>query len=113
MHGELVVTSNPDDRRGSGRPDAQDNRLTAPINACPGRWQRVGGPVEGDTTMTVNDPLHRIAEQVADCFADSGYAFVEQDKIDGLAIMLNSFLTIAGIPVNPPKENSASRERDL
>ena len=53
--------------------------------------------------MSAKDPLHRIAEQVADCFADSGYAFVEQDKIDGLAVMLNSFLTVAGIPTNPPK----------
>lgn len=56
--------------------------------------------------MTVNDSLHRIAEQVADCFADSGYAFVEQDKIDGLAAALNSFLNAADIPVNPPKDAS-------
>ncbi|MDT5042691.1 MAG: HTH-type transcriptional regulator / antitoxin HipB [Actinoplanes sp.] len=55
--------------------------------------------------MAVKDPLHRIAEQVADCFADSGYAFIEQDKTDGLAVMLNSFLTVAGIPVNPPKDS--------
>jgi hypothetical protein len=54
--------------------------------------------------MSVEDRLHRIAEQVADCFADSGYAFVEQDKIDGLADMLNSFLTVAGIPVNSLEE---------
>ena len=54
--------------------------------------------------MTANDPLHRLAEQVADCFADSGYAFVEQDEIDGLAVMLNSFLTVASIPVNLPKD---------
>lgn len=53
--------------------------------------------------MTPENPLHRIAEQVADCFAGSGYAFVEQDKIDGLALTLNSFLTVAGIPVNPQK----------
>jgi hypothetical protein len=64
--------------------------------------------------MTINNPLHRIAEQVADCFADSGYAFVEQDKIDGLAVVLDSFLTEAGIPVNPFKGTSkppASMER--
>lgn len=48
------------------------------------------------------DPLHRIAEQDADCFADSGYAFVTEDKIDGLAAVLGSFLAVAGIPVNPP-----------
>lgn len=48
------------------------------------------------------DPLHRIAEQVADYFTYSGYAFVEEDKIDGLAATLGSFLTVAGIPINPP-----------
>jgi hypothetical protein len=46
------------------------------------------------------DPLHWIAERVADCFAESGYAFVEDDKIPGLAAVLGSFLTVAGIPVN-------------
>ena len=49
------------------------------------------------------DPLHQIAEQVADCFAELGYAFVEDDKIEGLAELLGSFLTVAGIPVNPPR----------
>ena len=49
-----------------------------------------------------SDPLHHIAEQVADRFAESGYAFVEDAKIDGLAEVLGSFLTVAGIPVNPP-----------
>ena len=64
--------------------------------------------------MSVEDPLHRIAEQVADCFADSGYAFVEQDKIDGLAAVLNSFLTVAQISVNSPKNaRNATHERDL
>lgn len=48
------------------------------------------------------DPLRLIAGQVADCFANSGYAFVEEDKIDGLAATLGSFLTAAGIPVNRP-----------
>jgi hypothetical protein len=47
------------------------------------------------------DPLHWIAEHVADCFAESGYAFIEEDKIVGLAAVLGSFLTVAGIPVNP------------
>lgn len=54
-----------------------------------------------DKTGT-DDPLHWSAEQVADCFTYSGYAFVEEDKIDGLAAVLSSFLTVAGIPVNPP-----------
>ena len=48
------------------------------------------------------DTLRHIAEQVADCFADAGYAFVEEDKIEGLAAALGSFLTVAGIRVNSP-----------
>jgi hypothetical protein len=56
--------------------------------------------------MSVKEPLHRIAEQVADCFAESDYAFVGQDKIDGLDVMLDSFLTVAGVPVNPLDEPS-------
>jgi hypothetical protein len=47
------------------------------------------------------DPLFQIAEQVADCFAEFGYAFIEDDKIEGLAALLGSFLTVAGISVNP------------
>jgi hypothetical protein len=47
------------------------------------------------------DRLHQIAEQVANCFAESGYAFVEDDKLEGLAALLGSFLTVAGIPINP------------
>jgi hypothetical protein len=47
------------------------------------------------------DPLRRIAGQVAYCFAERGYAFIEDDKIEGLAALLGSFLTVAGIPVNP------------
>ena len=45
--------------------------------------------------------LRRIAEQVADCFADSGYAFVEDDKIDGLAATLGIFLTSTGTLITP------------
>jgi len=56
-------------------------------------------PATADETGA-DDALHWIAEQVADCFADSGYAFVEEDKIDGLAAVLGSFLTVAGIPVD-------------
>jgi hypothetical protein len=47
-----------------------------------------------------NDGLRAIAAQVADCFSAHGYAFVEDDKIDGLASTLASFLTVAGIPIN-------------
>ena len=59
---------------------------------------RTAGPMSADD----RDVLRHIAEQVADCFADSGYAFVEEDKVEGLAAMLGSFLTLAGIPINPP-----------
>jgi hypothetical protein len=46
------------------------------------------------------DPLRGIAEQVADCFAARGYAFVEDDRIDSLAAALRDFLAGAGIPVH-------------
>lgn len=52
------------------------------------------------TSTPCGDPLHWIAERVADCFAESGCAFVEEEKIPGLAAVLGSFLTVAGIPVN-------------
>ena len=48
------------------------------------------------------DQLRHIAEQVAYCFAASGYAFVEDDKIEELTALLGSFLTVAGIPANLP-----------
>ncbi|WP_412743361.1 hypothetical protein [Krasilnikovia sp. MM14-A1004] len=55
------------------------------------------------------DPLIEIAEQVAFCFAERGYAFVEDDKVEALADTLRSFLKAAGIPVHgvsddPPPE---------
>lgn len=49
------------------------------------------------------DPLRRIAEHVADRLSECGYAFVEDDKIEGLAAVLRSFLTVAGISVNTVK----------
>ncbi len=52
----------------------------------------------------VDDPLMRIAEQVADCFSESGYAFVEDDMVETLAAVLHTFLTVVGIPVNPADE---------
>jgi hypothetical protein len=48
-----------------------------------------------------SDPLRHVAEQVADCLSARGYAFVEDDNLDTLAATLRSFLTAAGIPVNP------------
>ena len=46
------------------------------------------------------DPLCRVAQQVADCLASDGYAFVEDDELDRLAAALTSFLVNAGIPTN-------------
>jgi hypothetical protein len=46
------------------------------------------------------DPLWRVADRVADCLSEHGYAFVEDDKLEALAAVLRSFLTAAGIPVN-------------
>jgi hypothetical protein len=46
------------------------------------------------------DPLWRVAEQVADCLSERGYAFVDDDKLESLAAALRSFLTATGIPVN-------------
>ncbi|SDT35161.1 hypothetical protein [Actinoplanes derwentensis] len=51
-------------------------------------------------TLKNSDMLRRTAEQVANCLAESGYAFVEEDKIDGLAATLETYLNVAGIPVN-------------
>jgi hypothetical protein len=48
------------------------------------------------------DALRQIAEHVADCFSDRGYAFIEDDKIDDLADLLGAFLTAADIPVDTP-----------
>lgn len=50
--------------------------------------------------MGMDDPLYRIAAQVADCLSDRGYAFVEDDKVETLAAVLRTFLTVTGIPVN-------------
>jgi len=67
-------------------------------------------PTAKMTSTDGHGTLRHIADQVADCFADSGYAFVEEDKIDGLMATLGSFLTVAGIPVSPSDaSDSASR----
>ncbi|GIE95811.1 hypothetical protein [Paractinoplanes rishiriensis] len=46
------------------------------------------------------DPVLRGARRVADTLAGCGYAFIEDDQLDGLAAVLRSFLTVARIPVN-------------
>ena len=54
-----------------------------------------------------NDPIWLIAERVADSISDTGYAFIEDDKIDGLAATLQSFLLVARIPVHAADANAA------
>jgi hypothetical protein len=46
-----------------------------------------------------SDPLRCAAEQMADCISGRGFAFIEDDKIDALASMLESFLLAANITV--------------
>jgi hypothetical protein len=48
-----------------------------------------------------DDPILAIAHKVADTFTYSGYAYVEEEHLNGLAAALRSFLNSAGIPVNP------------
>lgn len=52
-------------------------------------------------TAQIDEPLIRIAERVADCFAERGYAYIEDDKIEVLAAALKTFLTTTGIPTHP------------
>ncbi|MEU4557192.1 hypothetical protein AB0F72_02300 [Actinoplanes sp. NPDC023936] len=49
---------------------------------------------------TDRDPLRDAAQRVADCWSQGGYAFVEDDRIDGLATTLRAFLHVAAIPMN-------------
>ncbi|MEV4344594.1 hypothetical protein AB0J83_08975 [Actinoplanes sp. NPDC049596] len=46
------------------------------------------------------EPMQRIARQVADCVAESGYAFVEDDKLEALSAALTAFLSEADIPTS-------------
>jgi hypothetical protein len=45
----------------------------------------------------IDRDLRRVAEQVADALSADGYAFVEDDKIEALAVTLRQFLAAAGI----------------
>jgi hypothetical protein len=56
---------------------------------------------------SADGPLRHIAEQVAGCFAASGYAFIEEDRIDALTATLGSFLEVTGIPVNAAHHDDA------
>ncbi|BFU46603.1 hypothetical protein [Krasilnikovia sp. MM14-A1004] len=46
------------------------------------------------------DPMMEIAEQVTYCFAERGYAFVEDDKVAALADTLRAFLKTGGVAVS-------------
>jgi hypothetical protein len=61
-------------------------------------------------TVQSSDPLLPVAERVADCIAEHGYAFVEDDKLEALAAVLRFFLTATGIPVN--SEEALGRQLD-
>ena len=84
---------------------ASRHRLGLTLNMRNNHPHHVPGPFPlsspDATSADAHGPLRRIAEQVADCFAASGYAFVEDDKIDGLAVTLGSFLTSTGILITP------------
>jgi hypothetical protein len=51
--------------------------------------------------LPADDPIVQIADSVADLMAGNGYAFVEEDRREELAIALQSFLDSAGIIVDP------------
>jgi hypothetical protein len=48
-----------------------------------------------------DDPIVAIANKVADMITYSGYAYVEDEHLNELAVALRSFLNSAGIAVNP------------
>ncbi|GAB1643095.1 hypothetical protein [Krasilnikovia sp. MM14-A1259] len=60
-------------------------------------------------TDTNGDPLQRMAERVADCISQSGYAFIEDEKIESLATALQSFLRAAGIQPEDGHSRPAAR----
>lgn len=47
--------------------------------------------------MSDADPLRSFAERLADLFAEAGYAFVEDDKLDDLTSALRLFLDTEGL----------------
>ncbi|GIF37459.1 hypothetical protein BC793_104127 [Actinoplanes xinjiangensis] len=58
--------------------------------------------------ISPSDPLWRAAQQAADCLSQAGYAFVEDDRIEGLATTVQRFLESVGIPTNPGGETRRS-----
>jgi len=49
-----------------------------------------------------------VATRVANYLADRGYAFVEDDQLDGLDEVLTAFLLRAGIPVQAASDGEES-----
>jgi hypothetical protein len=47
----------------------------------------------------VDDDLRKVAARVADQLSYDGYAYVEDDRVDDLAVTLGRFLAEAGITV--------------
>lgn len=48
-----------------------------------------------------NDPILAIANKAAEMITYCGYAYVEEEPLDGLAAALQAFLNSMAIPVNP------------
>jgi hypothetical protein len=57
-----------------------------------------------------DDPIVQIADSVADLMAGNGYAFVEGEQREDLAIVLQSFLDSAGIAVDPEHSRNYYRK---
>lgn len=57
------------------------------------------------------NPIAVIAGQVADCLAERGYAFVEDDKLGKLADALTAFLHAAAIPIHSDREVTSPSRR--
>jgi hypothetical protein len=60
--------------------------------------------------LTADDPIVQIADSVADLMAEKGYAFVEEEHREDLAIALQSFLESAGITADPEHASNHYRE---
>lgn len=50
--------------------------------------------------ISPSDPLWRAARQAADCLSQAGYAFVGDNRIEGLATAVQRSLESVGIPTN-------------
>ncbi|MEV4279911.1 hypothetical protein [Actinoplanes xinjiangensis] len=50
---------------------------------------------------TPDDRMMQLAERVADALAEAGLVFIEDDKLDALALILRAFLIAADLPLDP------------